>query len=111
MSVKEQIDAELLKARVERDQAIENVINILRQQVQKELDDDPKSVEEDLWLRNVEAYAQQLRKAMAEFEALGDKALVELARARFEFGFVERVLPKRIDADATQALIPKLEGD
>jgi hypothetical protein len=64
-----------------------------------------------LWLRNIEAYAKQLRKAMAEFEALGDKAIVQLAEARFELGFTARFLPQRLDAEATEALVRKLAAE
>ncbi|MFV8754162.1 GatB/YqeY domain-containing protein [Nannocystaceae bacterium ST9] len=112
MSIKEQIDVAFRKARIERDEATKNVIGMLKNKVLMELKSGSGAVEDEaMWLRNVEAYAKQLRKAMAEFEALGDKALTQMAEARFELDFCERFLPKRLDADATEALVRKLAAE
>jgi uncharacterized protein YqeY len=109
MSIKEQIEAEFRKARLERDEATKNVIGMLKNKVLMELKSGSGAVEDDMmWLRNVEAYAKQLRKAMAEFEALGDKAIAQLAEAKFELDFCEKFMPKRLDAEATDALVRKV---
>jgi uncharacterized protein YqeY len=112
MSIKEQIEAEFRRARLERDEATKNVIGMIKNKVLMELKSGSGVVEDDiLWLRNIEAYAKQLRKAMLEFEALGDKAIAQLAESRFELGFCEKFMPKRLDAEATEALVRKLASE
>lgn len=112
MSIKEQIEAVFRKARLERDEATKNVIGMLKNKVLVELKSGSGAVEDDaMWLRNIEAYAKQVRKAMAEFEGLGERAAPQLAEARFELEFCERFMPKRLDAAATEALVRKLAAE
>lgn len=112
MSIKEQIDAAFRKARLERDEPTKNIIGMLKNKVLMELKSGTGAVEDEaMWLRNVEAYAKQLRKAMVEFEALGDKAATQIAETQFELGFCEQFLPKRLDAEATDALVRRLAAE
>jgi len=112
MSIKEQIEVAFRKARIERDDATKNIIGMLRNKVLTEMKSGSGVVEDEaLWLRNVESYAKMLRKAMVEFEGLGDKAATQIAETRFELDFCERFLPKKLDADATDALVRKLAAE
>ncbi len=112
MSIKEQIDAAFRKARLERDEPTKNIIGMLKNKVLMELKSGSGAVEDEaMWLRNVEAYTKQLRKAMVEFEALGDKAAEQIRETRFELDFCERFLPSRLDADATEALVRQIASE
>lgn len=112
MSIKEQIEAAFRKARLERDEATKNVIGMLKNKVLVELKSGSGAVEDDaLWLRNIEAYAKQLKKALAEFEGLGERAAAQIAETKFELEFCERFMPKRLDAAATEALVRKIAGE
>jgi uncharacterized protein YqeY len=59
----------------------------------------------------IAAYAKQSRKTVNELEGLGDKAADALEEARFELAFCEQFLPKKLDAEATDALVRKLAED
>lgn len=110
--IKAQIDAAFRKARLERDEPTKLVIGMLKSKVLLELKSGSGVTEDDeLWLRNVAAYAKQVRKTIGELEPLGAQAAEALAEARFELAFCERFLPKKLDAAATEALVRKLAAD
>ncbi len=110
--IKEQIDAAFRKARLERDEPTKNVIGMLKSKVLNELKSGSGAVEDDaLWLSTLEAYAKQIKKAMAEFEGLGDAAKTQMDEARFELAFCERFLPSKLDAAATEALVRKIAAE
>lgn len=110
--IKAQIKQAFRKARLERDEPTKTVIGMIKARVVNELKSG-SGVEDDdaLWQRNVESYAKQVKKTIAELEPLGDQAAEALAEARFEYGFCEQFLPKKLDADATEALVRKLAAD
>jgi uncharacterized protein YqeY len=109
--IKAQIDAAFRKARLERDEPTKLVIGMLKSKVLLELKPGSGVTDDELWLRNVAAYAKQVRKTMAELEPLGAQAAEALAEARFELAFCERFLPTKLDAAATDALVRKLAAD
>jgi hypothetical protein len=110
--IKAQIDKAFRKARLERDEATKTVIGMLKSKVLLELKSGSGVQEtDDLWMQVVAAYAKQVRKTIEELEGLGPQAAAALAEARFELGFCEQFLPKRLDAAATEALVRKLAAD
>ncbi len=110
--IKAQIDQAFRKARLERDEPTKTVIGMLKNKVLTELKSGSGAVENDeLWLASIAAYAKQARKTIAELEPLGAQAAEALAEARFELEFCERFLPKKLDAEATDALVRKLAAD
>lgn len=109
---KAQIDKAFRKARLERDEKTKNVISMLKNKVLMELKSGSGAEENDeLWLRMIAAYAKQSRKTVNELEGLGDQAAEALEEARFELAFCEQFLPKKLDAEATDALVRKLAED
>jgi uncharacterized protein len=109
IGIKAQIDQAFRKARLERDEPTKLVIGMLKNKVLTELKSGSGAVENDeLWLASIAAYAKQTRKAIAELEPLGDQAAEALAEARFELEFCDQFLPKKLDADATEALVREL---
>lgn len=112
MSIREQIDARFKQARLDRDEPSKNVIGMLKSKVQVELKSGKAAEENDeLWTRVLASYAKQLRKSIAEFEKLGERAAEALAEARFELGFCEAFLPKKLDEAATEALVRKIAAE
>jgi uncharacterized protein len=110
--IKAQIEQAFRKARLERDEPTKMVIGMLKNKVLTELKSGSGAVENDeLWLTSIAAYAKQCRKTIAELEPLGDQAAEALGEARFELEFCDRFLPKKLDADATEALVRKLAQD
>ena len=111
-NIKAQIDAAFRKARLERDDRTKTVIGMLKNKVLTALKSGSDVTEDDaLWLQNIAAYAKQARKTIAELEPLGERAAEALEEARFELGFCEQFLPKKLDAEATNALVRKIAED
>lgn len=110
--IKAQIDKAFRKARLEKDERTRNVISMIKNKVLTELKSGSDVVEDDaLWLRCITQYDKQVRKTIAELEGLGDSASEALDEARFEDEFCAQFLPKKLDAEATEALVRKLASD
>ena len=110
--IKTQIEKAFRKARLERDEPTKTVIGMIKNKVLTALKSGSGVEDSDeLWLETVAAYAKQSRKTIAELEPLGEKAAEALAEAHFELEFCEQYLPKKLDAEATQALVRKLAED
>jgi hypothetical protein len=62
-------------------------------------------VDDALILDVIGAYRKQLQKALAEYEALGERGAAPAAQLRFEIAFCERYLPRGLDEAALRALV------
>ena len=110
--IKAQIDQAFRKARLERDERTKTVIGMIKNKVLTKLKSAKDVTEDDtLWLETIAAYAKQVRKTIAELEPLGERAAEALEEARFELGFCDQFLPKKLDAAATEALVRKIAED
>lgn len=108
-TIKERIEQAFRKARLARDEPTKNVIGMLRAKVLNELKAGGEVEESDaLWTKNLQSYAKQLQKSMAEYEKLGEAGAEHLAEARFELDFCESYLPQKMSAEETEALLRKL---
>lgn len=106
MTVREQIEAKLRQARLAKDEPTKNVIGMLKSKVLLELKSGSGVEESDaLWLATIASYVKQLKKTIAEFEKLGDRAKDQLDEARFELGFCEQFLPKKLDEAGTEKIV------
>ena len=106
MTVREQIEAKLRQARLAKDEPTKNVIGMLKSKVLLELKSGSGVEESDaLWLATIASYVKQLKKTIAEFEKLGDRAKEQLDEARFELGFCEQFLPKKLDEAGTEKIV------
>jgi uncharacterized protein YqeY len=109
MSIKEEIDQSLKQARRDRDADTKRVITMLKAKLTNELKASQGVEENDaLWLKVLAAYAKELKKALASFEDLGDRAAEAKAETTFELNFCDRFLPKKMDAESTTALVQKI---
>jgi uncharacterized protein len=109
MAIRDEIDARLKQARKDRDEKTKNVVAMLKNKVLTELKSGSGRVEDDaLWTETIASYAKQLRKAMDEFDKVGERAQDAKAEAEFELAFCEGFLPKKLDEAATEALIRKI---
>ncbi len=109
MSIKAEINESLKQARRDRDADTKRVITMLKAKLTNELKAG-QDVEEDdaLWLKVLAAYAKELKKALASFEGLGERAFEAKAETTFELQFCDRFLPKKMDEAATAALVQKI---
>jgi uncharacterized protein YqeY len=112
MALRDEIESKLRQARKDRDEATRNVIGMLKNKVLTELKSGSGTEESDeLWQKTIASYAKQLRKAIAEFEQVGERGNEAKAEAEFELQFCEQFLPKKLDEAATEALVRKLAAD
>ena len=63
------------------------------------------TVDDALLVDVIGAYRKQLKKALVEFEQVGERGATQAAELRFEIEFCDRYLPKRMDEDALRALV------
>ena len=111
-SIRDQIEALLRQARLQRDEPTKTVIGMLKNTVLVALKAGTGAVEDDaLWMETLQAYAKEVRKAMQSFEEAGDRGVTLLAEARFELEFCERFLPTKLDEAATADLLRQLAAD
>ena len=112
MAIKDEIDAKLRQARKDRDARTINVVGLIKNKVLAELKSGSGVVESDaLWLDAIAAYQKGVKKAMVQFEELGDRGAEALDEAKFEVAFCEQFLPTKLDEAATEALVRKLVAD
>ncbi|MEZ4383694.1 MAG: GatB/YqeY domain-containing protein [Nannocystaceae bacterium] len=111
-SIRDQIKAALLQARRERDEATKNVIGMLKNKMLSRLKDGSGAEENDaLWLEVIATYAKEVTKAIVKLEEAGDRGAELVDEARFELGFCEQFLPKKLDEAATEALVRKIAAE
>lgn len=105
-TIKEQLEAKLRQARLDRDEPTKTVIGMLKNNVLTELKSG-KGVtdDEELWRKVVAAYAKQITKAIGEFEKAGERGQSAIEDLRFELGFCEQFLPSKLDEAATETLV------
>ena len=112
MAIREEIDAKLRQARVDKDEPTRNVIGMLKNKVLMELKSgEDREEDDDLWKEQLASYAKQLKKAIVEFDKAGDRGFEAKAEAEFELGFCEQFLPKKLDEAQTEALVRKIAAD
>ncbi|HSE94632.1 MAG TPA: GatB/YqeY domain-containing protein [Methylomirabilota bacterium] len=63
------------------------------------------AVDDTLVTDVIGAYRRELRKALAEFERIGERGVGQADQLRFEIAFCERYLPKGLDAATLRALV------
>ncbi|MEE9384063.1 MAG: GatB/YqeY domain-containing protein [Nannocystaceae bacterium] len=109
-AIRQQIDARLRQARIDRDGPTRDVIGMVKAKALMALKSGSKGREEDdpLWREVLAAYAKELKKAMASYAGLGERGQQGLNDARFELDFCEQFLPKKLDKAATEALVRRI---
>jgi hypothetical protein len=112
MAIRDEIDAKLRQARIDKDERTRNVIGMLKNKVLLELKSGKGRTEDDeLWREIIAAYTKQLQKAIPEFEKAGERGVEAKAEAEFELAFCQQFLPTKLDEAATEALVRKLAAD
>ena len=112
MAIREEIDAKLRQARIDKDERTRNVIGMLKNKVLLELKSGKDRQENDeLWKEVLAAYSKQLQKAIPEFEKAGERGNEGKAEAEWELAFCNQFLPSKLDEAATEALVRKIATD
>lgn len=112
MAIRDEIDAKLRQARIDKDERTRNVIGMLKNKVLLELKSGKDRKEDDeLWKEQLAAYGKQLQKAIPEFEKAGERGIEAKAEAEWELAFCNQFLPSKLDEAATEALVRKIAAD
>jgi hypothetical protein len=112
MAIREEIDAKLRQARIDKDEPTRNVIGMLKNKVLTELKSGKgRTEDDDLWREVLTGYAKQLHKAIAEFDKVGERGVEAKAEAEFELGFCAQFLPTKLDEAQTRALVEKIVAE
>jgi uncharacterized protein YqeY len=112
MAIRDEIDAKLRQARIDKDERTRNVIGMLKNKVLLELKSGKDRKEDDeLWKEQLAAYSKQLQKAIPEFEKAGERGNEAKAEAEWELAFCNQFLPSKLDEAGTEALVRKIAAD
>jgi hypothetical protein len=107
MGIEEQLTIKLAEAMRERRVPEINVLRMIKTAASRErtapgfaCDD-----EEAFWLGVIQRYVRQQTKALAEYEALGERAAAQVAEIRFELGYLAPFAPSKLGEAETAALV------
>jgi uncharacterized protein YqeY len=107
MGIEQQLTTKLTEAMRGKRQAEVNVLRMVKTQAAKErtaagftCDD-----EEAFWLGVVQRYVRQQKKALAEYEPLGERAAAQIAEIKFELEYLAPFAPSRLGEAETAALV------
>jgi uncharacterized protein YqeY len=107
MSVEQQLTDTLKQAMKDKDQPVTDVVRMIKTKIMERRTAKGFSgvVDDALVLDVISAYRKQLQKALEEFEKVGDKGAEQAAQLKFEIGFCDRFLPKRLGEDELRTLV------
>ena len=107
MALAQTLDETLKAAIKEKDARTSNVVRMLKTKVTERTTSKGFSGEVDdaLVVDVIGAYRNQLQKALAEYEKVGERGVAPAAELRFEIAFCERYLPKGMDEGALRLLV------
>jgi uncharacterized protein len=107
MGIEEQLTTRLTEAMRGRRQAEINVLRMIKTQAAKDraapgftCDD-----EDGFWLGVIQRYVKQQRKALAEYEPLGERATAQIAEIKFEIEYLAPFNPSALGEAETAALV------
>lgn len=64
-------------------------------------------VDDALYEATIATYVKRITKSKDEYDALGDQGADQSRKLAFEIAYLEQYLPKKLDEDATRALVEK----
>jgi uncharacterized protein YqeY len=107
MGIEEQLTTRLTEAMRGRRQAEINVLRMIKTQAAKDraapgftCDD-----EDGFWLGVIQRYVKQQRKALSEYEPLGERATAQIAEIKFEIEYLAPFNPSALGEAETAALV------
>ena len=107
MSIEEQLTTRLTEAMRGRRQDEINVLRMVKTQAAKDRTapgftcDDADA----FWLGVIQRYVRQQKKALAEYEAIGERAAAQIAEIEFELAYLAPFAPSKLGEAETAALV------
>ncbi len=109
MSIAQQLRSELKDAMRARDQQRLDVIRAVETEVKmaRSAPGFSGEVDDALYERLIAAYVKKMKKALAEYEGLGERGAEMADKLRFEVDYLSRWLPKQLGEDEVRELVRK----
>jgi uncharacterized protein YqeY len=113
MGVEEQLTTRLKEAMRARNIREADVLRMVKTMATKEkaAPGFEGETDDEFWLAVIGRYVKQQRKALAEFEKLGDAAASQVEQARYEIEYLSPFLPEQLGEDAVRALVKQAIED
>ncbi|HAC81702.1 MAG: GatB/YqeY domain-containing protein [Candidatus Binatia bacterium] len=107
MAIQDEIETRLKAALRAKDQAVLDVLRMLKSRVQERTTAKGFSgeVTDALWLEVIAAYQKQMKKAVGEYEKLGAAGAEQLAKISFEVEFCATFLPAQLSEGDLRTLV------
>lgn len=107
MAIQDEIETRLKAALRAKDQAALDVLRMLKSRVQEKTTAKGFSGElnDALWLEVIAAYQKQMKKAVGEYEKLGEAGAVQLAKISFEVEYCATFLPAQLSEEDLRTLV------
>ena len=107
MGIEAQLTTRLTEAMRAKRQPEINVIRMLKTQASKDRAAPGFTCpdEEEFWLGVIQRYARQQKKALAEYEPLGERAAAQIAEIKFELEYLAPFAPSKLGEAETAALV------
>jgi uncharacterized protein YqeY len=107
MAIQDEIETRLKAALRAKDQAALDVLRMLKSRVQEKTTAKGFSGElnDALWLEVIAAYQKQMKKAVGEYEKLGEPGAVQLAKISFEVEYCATFLPAQLSEEDLRTLV------
>ena len=107
MSISERLAEDQKAAMRAQDKATLNAIRSVQAEVSaaKSAPGFSGEVDDALYEATIATYVKRITKSRDEYEALGDTGAEQARKLAFEIAYLEQYLPKKLDEDATRALV------
>ena len=109
MSIEQKLTTKLKEAMKSKNQKEISVIRMIKSEAGKAKTASGFSGETDdkFWLEVIARYVKQQKKALVEFEKLGDKAVEEIESINYEVSWLAPFLPVMLDKSQVEELVDK----
>jgi uncharacterized protein YqeY len=113
MTIREELAEELKDAMRAKDAPRRDVIRQIETEIATAKSDPgfEGEVDDDLYRKVIGSYVKKMEKSRAEYEGYGDRGAEMAAKLGFEVEYLSRWLPKKMDENATRALIESVIAD
>ena len=107
MSLEQTLNETLTKAIREKDQRAADIVRMIKSRIgeRRTAKGFSGQVDDALVVDVIGAYRKSLQKALPDYEKAGERGAAQAAQLRFEIEYLERWLPRGMDAAALRALV------
>jgi hypothetical protein len=112
MSLEQTLNETLTKAMREKDQRAADIVRMIKSRIgeRRTAKGFSGQVDDALVIDVIGAYRKSLQKALPDYEKAGERGAAQAAQLKFEIEYLERWLPRGMDAAALRALVAERIG-